>query len=156
MSRNKKISSDEKETAIEALREHGTMQYASKICGVTVRTLNEEMRRSEVFKRRVIEAREEGKRNRGDKALQFISDVAEGKVEVKMPQLTANLAIANWAIAGFRGATKVEGNIQHDIRYYTAVPRPKYDEIEAPKIKILDKPKEICNNSVEEVIEESE
>ncbi len=146
---SQKITHDQKETAIEALREHGTMQYAAKISGVAIRTLNLEMTRSAVFKRRVLEAREEGKLNRGDKSIQFISDVAEGKVEVKMPQLTANLAIANWAVPGFRGESKVSGRIEHDVRVITAVPRPKYDEIEASKIKItVDKPK-----SVEDVVE---
>lgn len=131
-----KITHDEKETAIEALKEHGTMQYAAKICGVTVKTLNNEMRRSSIFKHRVLEAREEGKRNMGDEQIDFIHSVAKGEVEVKMPRLTAALAIANWVVPGFRGTTKVEGNIQHDVRVITAVPRPKY--IESPEVKVIE------------------
>ncbi len=150
----RKISSDEKEAAIEALREHGTMQYASKICGVTVRTLNEEMRRSEVFKRRVLEAREEGKRVIADKAIEMIKLYASGDVlKTDRNVLTANIALANAYEPGFRGQTVVQGRIEHDVRVITAVPRPKYDEIEAPKIKVLDKPKEKSHNTVEDVIE---
>jgi len=64
-----KLNNEIKEQAIEALKERGTMQYASKVCGVSVRTLNDEMRRSEIFKRRVLEARTEGKQNIADTAL---------------------------------------------------------------------------------------
>ena len=137
----RKINHDVKETCIEALREHGTMPYASKICGVSVRTLNLEMLRSAVFKRRVLEAREEGKRNMGDEQIDFIHSVAKGEIEVKMPRLTAALAIANWVVPGFRGATTVQGQVDHNIRVITAVPRPKYDETSSvPKVTILKKP----------------
>ena len=149
----KKISHDEKETCIEALREHGTMQYASKICGKSVRTLNEEMRRSEVFKRRVLEAREEGKRNIADKAIELIKSYAYGENEDKTDRnrLTAAIALANAYEPGFRGTTQVQGRIQHDVKVITAVPRPKY-EIEEPKRKLLDKGKK-KPYTVEEVIE---
>ncbi len=133
-----KLTQEVKEKALEALRERGTMQYAAKVAGVAVRTLRNEMKRSEVFKRRVEEAREDGKQTISDKNLQFVQDVAEGKTEVKMPQLTANLAILNWALPGFRGTTNVQGKIEHNVRVITAVPRPKYDELEAPPIvKVL-------------------
>jgi len=130
-----KINGDQKETAIETIRIHGTMKAGAEAAGVSVRTLNEEMRRSAIFKRRILEAREEGKQNLGDGKLQFINDVADGKIDVKMPRLTAALAIANWSIPGFRGATTVQGKIDHDVRVITAVPRPNY---ELPKVEVLD------------------
>lgn len=175
----KKITHDVKETALEALKVHGTMQYASKICGVSVRTLNEEMRRSEVFKRRVLEARAEGKVNIADRAIELIKSYAYGEMDMvcidckgtgRQPisgidapcpickgaghvimktdrnRLTAAIALANAYEPGFRGQTIVQGRIDHDVRVITAVPRPKYDEIEAPKIKVLDK-------GIEEIIE---
>ncbi len=154
--RNTKITHDEKETALEALKVHGTMQYAAKITGVSVRTLNEEMKRSEVFRRRVMEAREEGKRNLGDEQIEFIKSVAAGEVEVKMPRLTAALSLANWAVQGFRGTTNVQGKIEHDVRVITAVPRPKYDELEAPKVKVLKEGKLTVEENIEGVAVETE
>ena len=150
----KKINHDVKETCIAALREHGTMQYASKICGVSVRTLNEEMRRSEVFKRRVLEARAEGKTNIADKAIELIKAYAYGENTEKTDRnrLTAAIALANAYEPGFRGQTIVQGKISHDVRVITAVPRPKYQIIE-PEKKLLDKGKDKGYNSIEEVIE---
>ena len=138
MGRNQTITHDEKETAIDALREHGTMQYASKVCGISVRTLNEEMRRSEVFKRRVLEARAEGKINIADRAIDLIKSYAYGEVDKKdtdRNRLTAAIALANAYEPGFRGTTNVQGKIEHDVRVITAVPRPKY--LDTPKITLL-------------------
>ncbi len=148
-----KISHDEKETAIAAMREHGTMLYGAKAAGVTVRTLNEEMRRSLIFKQRVLEAREEGKRNIADKAIEMIKQIASGEMlKTDRNVLTANIALANAYEPGFRGTTVIQGRVEHDVRVITAVPRPKYGEIEAPKIKVLDKGKE-KPHTVEDVIE---
>jgi len=150
----KKLNHELKEQVIDALRYHGTLRYASKVCGVSVRTLNEEMRRSEIFKRRVDEARLEGKVNMGDEQLDFIHSVAAGEIEVKMPRLTAALSIANWSVPGFRGInqTKVTGSIDHRlIPVKTAVPRPKY-QIIGPEKKLLDKGKK-KPYTVEDVIE---
>ena len=137
-----KINHDVKETAIEALREHGTMQYAAKICGLTVRTLNNEMQRSDVFKRRVLEAREEGKRNIADKAIELIKTYAYGENEEKTDRnrLTAAIALANAYEPGFRGVTTIQGRVDHDVRVISAVPRPRYDEVETPRVTILPKP----------------
>ncbi len=135
-----KITHDQKETAIEALREHGTMQYASKICGVSVRTLNEEMRRSEVFRRRVIEARTEGKMNMADNAIELIKSYAYGeydKKETDRNRLTAAIALANAYEPGFRGTTMIQGKIEHDIKVITSVPRPHYKELDTPKIRVI-------------------
>uniref|UniRef100_A0A6M3LN42 Uncharacterized protein n=1 Tax=viral metagenome TaxID=1070528 RepID=A0A6M3LN42_9ZZZZ len=150
----KKINHEVKEAAIEALRYHGTMQYAAKVCGVSVRTLNEEMRRSEVFKRRVLEARAEGKSNIADRAIELIKSYAFGENTEKTDRnrLTAAIALANAYEPGFRGTTQVQGRIDHDIRVLSAVPRPKY-QIAVEKPKELDKGKGKPYNSVEEVIE---
>ena len=132
-----KITHDAKETAIEALREHGTMQYASRICGVSVRTLNEEMRRSAIFKKRVLGAREEGKRNIADRAIDLIKAYAYGENTEKTDRnrLTAAIALANAYEPGFRGVTTIQGKVAHDVRVITAVPRPKYEvTVENPKL----------------------
>ena len=144
-----KISNDIKEAAIEALREYGTMNYAAKISGVTVRTLNKEMLRSEVFKRRVLEARNEGKQNIADKAIEMIKLYASGTLaKTDRNVLTANIALANAYEPGFRGTTNVQGKIEHDVRVITAVPRPNYGQIET-KIPV----KLLKNKSIEETIE---
>ena len=150
----RKLDHQKKEEAIEALRYHGTMQYAAKIVGVSVKTLNEEMRRSEVFKRRVLEARAEGKTNIADRAIELIKSYAFGENTEKTDRnrLTAAMALANAYEPGFRGTTNVQGRIEHDVKVISAVPRPKY-QITEPEKKKLDKPKEEVYNSVEDVIE---
>ncbi len=142
-----KITHDEKETALEAMREHGTMQYGAKIAGVTVKTLNNEMRRSEVFRRRVVEARAEGKVNIADKAIELIKAYAYGENEEKTDRnrLTAAIALANAYEPGFRGVTTIQGRVDHDVRVITAVPRPKY--IEAVEVKEIKVSKRLENGS---------
>lgn len=156
----KKIDTDIKEACIEALRVHGTMQYAAKISGVTVRTLNKEMLRSEVFKRRVLEARAEGKQNIADQAIEMIKLYASGKVlKTDRNVLTANIALANAYEPGFRGTTNVQGKIEHDVRVITAVPRPKYDELEAPKtpkVKLLKSKTPTVEDAIEGVAVETD
>ena len=71
-----RINADQKETAIETIRIHGTMKAGAEAAGVNVRTLNEEMRRSAIFKKRVLEAREEGKKNVADNAIDRIKEYA--------------------------------------------------------------------------------
>lgn len=134
----KKLNADIKEAVIDALKIHGTMQYASKLCNISVRTLNEEMRRSEVFRRRVLEARAEGKVNIADKAIELIKSYAYGENTEKTDRnrLTAAIALANAYEPGFRGVSQVAGRIEHDVRVITAVPRPKYEEL--PPSKIID------------------
>ena len=136
----KKIDHDQKETAIEAVKSEGTMLAGAKAAGITVRTLNNEMNRSEVFKRRILAARVEGYRNIADKAIEMIKLYASGDVlKTDRNVLTANIALANAYEPGFRGQTVVQGKIDHDVRVITAVPRPNYQIIE-PEKKLLDKP----------------
>ena len=136
-----RISGDQKETAVEAIRIHGTMKAGAEAAGVSIRTLNEEMRRSAIFKRRVLEAREEGKRNVADNAVDRIKEYAFNPPDkTDRNVLTAAIALANAYEPGFRGTTTIQGKIDHDVRVITAVPRPRYDEVGKPKIEILDNP----------------
>ncbi len=136
----KKINPDVKESCIEALKIHGTMQYAAKVCGVSVRILNEEMRRSEVFRRRVLEARAEGKANIADKAIELIKNYAYGENTEKTDRnrLTAAIALANAYEPGFRAPTNVSGETIHSIKVVTGVPRPKA-VVEPLERKLLNK-----------------
>ncbi len=140
----RKMTPEVKEIVIETLKTEGTMLAAAKAAGVIVKTLNNEMNRSEVFKRRVLAAREEGYRNIADKAVERIKEYAfvpPDKTDRNV--LTAAIALANWAQPGFRGVTTVQGRVDHDVRVITAVPRPKYDVIvEEPKPKQIDNPKD--------------
>lgn len=139
------MNQEVKEIVLAAMREHGTMQYGAKAAGVSVRTLNNEMNRSAVFKRRLLEAREEGKRNIADKAIEMIRLYASGTVpKTDRNVLTANIALANAYEPGFRGTTTIQGRVEHDIRVITAVPRPKYEEI----ITIV-KPKQLKKGELE-------
>ena len=134
-----KMTHDAKEACIEALKSEGIMQAGAKAAGVIVRTLNNEMNRSEVFKRRVLAAREEGKRNIADRAIELIKVYAFGENAERTDRnrLTAAIALANAYEPGFRGQSIVQGHIQHDVKIITAVPRPKYD-IEAIEVKAIE------------------
>lgn len=139
-----RITHDQKETALEALRLKGTMKAAADAAGVDKKTLYNEMRRSAVFKKHIIEAREEGKLFKADEALQIVYDIASGNIQVKQPQLTAALAILNWIEPGFRGTQKLEGQIQHNLKVQPWLPRPKYGELSPPKKQI-----ESHNNTID-------
>jgi hypothetical protein len=129
----RKLNHETKELCLEDLKLNGTLQHASKVCGVAVRTLNEEMKRSEVFRRRVNEARLEGRVQVADRAVEMIKQIASGTMaKTDRNVLTANIALANAYEPGFRGVTVVQGKVDHNVRVITAVPRPKY-QIEAPK-----------------------
>ncbi len=162
-----KINGDQKETAIEAIKINGTMKAGAAAAGVSVRTLNEEMRRSAIFKRRILEAREEGKRNVADNAIDRIKEYAfNPPLKTDRNGLTAAIALANAYEPGFRGTTTVQGKIDHDVRVITAVPRPNYEVLDnhpkkmlqsnkrTKKIDILDKDGNLIGaQTVEEAIE---
>ena len=134
----RRVNADQKETAIETIRIHGTMKAGAEAAGVSVGTLNEEMRRSAIFKRRILEAREEGKRNMADNAINRIKEYAfNPPLKTDRNVLTAAIALANAYEPGFRGTTTVQGKIDHDVRIITAVPRPNY-ELPPPKITIAE------------------
>ena len=140
MGRNQKITHTEKETALETIKERGTMKAGALAAGISVRSLNEEMRRSEVFKRRVMEARAEGYNRLADDARQLVIDYMMGKyAKTDRNQLTAAIALLNAYEPGFRGTTTIQGRVEHDIRVITAVPRPKYAELpETRKVKVIE------------------
>ena len=144
------ITSNQKETAIEAIRELGTLKAGAAVAGMDVKTLRAERKRSAVFDRRVKDALEEGHTNLADNAVQLIIDYANGVYEkTDRNRLTAAIALANWAQPGFRGTTNVQGKVEHNVRVITAVPRPKYDEIGTTKVLAIDKPEDKVYNERE-------
>lgn len=151
-----KITTKQKEVAIEAIRELGTLKAGAKVAGMDVKTLRAERKRSAVFDRRIKDALEEGHINLADNAVQLIVDYANGVYEkTDRNRLTAAIALANWAQPGFRGTTQVSGKIDHDIRVLSAVPRPRYLPEGKTKVLSIDKPKDKAHNkkTVEDVIE---
>jgi hypothetical protein len=128
------VSLVQKDTALEAIRTHGTMKAGAAAAGVSVRTLNQEMLKSALFKRRVLDAREEGKRNIADQAIDVIKGYAFNTPDkTDRNKLTAAIALANAFMPGFRGATQIQGHIEHDVRVITAIPRPDYKALPEPK-----------------------
>jgi hypothetical protein len=135
-----RLSHDQKEQSLAGMRLLGTKKAGALAANVTVEKLNEEIKKSAVFRKRANEALTSGKSNLADNALEVISTYAlNPPPKTDRNQLTAAIALANAFIPGFRGATTVQGKIDHDVRVISAVPRPKY-EIEKPKIEVLDKP----------------
>ena len=169
-----RMSHDAKEQALAGMRLLGTKKAGALAANIPIEKLNEEIKKSAVFKKRANEALTSGKFNLADNALDVIREYAygdmirecpickgsgktkksvdgelgeckfcdgKGSVEVKTDRnkLTAAIALANAFIPGFRGATTVQGRIDHDVRVITAVPRPNYQIIE-PEKKLLDKP----------------
>ena len=123
-----------KETAIEVVKAKGTLKSGAAAAGVTYQTIWNEMKRSPIFARRMQDAQSEGKSAVGDKAVEAIKEIAsENNIKDIRSRLTANLALANWAVPGFRGETRVSGRIEHNIQVRTAIPRPRYVELEKPK-----------------------
>jgi hypothetical protein len=134
------VSLVQKDKALEAIRTHGTMKAGAAAAGVSVRTLNQEMLKSNLFKRRVLDAREEGKRNIADQAIDVIKGYAfDTPLKTDRNKLTAAIALANAFMPGFRGATQIQGHIEHDVRVITAIPRPDYKSLPEGK-KALRKP----------------
>ena len=134
-----RLNHDTKEQALAGMRLLGTKKAGALAANITVEKLNEEIKKSAVFKKRANEALTSGKSNLADNALEVISTYAlNPPPKTDRNQLTAAIALANAFIPGFRGATTVQGKIDHDVRVITAVPRPDYDKL--PKVEVLDKP----------------
>jgi len=129
------VTHNQKEAAIEAIRELGTLKAGAKVAGIDVKTLRAERKRSKIFDNRINDALNEGRERMGDESIQFIKDVRDGVYEkTDRNRLTAAIALANWIVTGFRGTTQVQGKIDHELRVLTAVPRPKYVEDRKPKL----------------------
>lgn len=128
-----RLSHAQKEQILEALRRDGTLKAGAVAAGVEVKAIMAEMKTSLIFQRRIAEARDEGRQSISDTAIQLMRDYLDGKYEkTDRNRLTAAIALANAFLPGFRGSTRVEGKIEHNVRVLTAVPRPKYDELPAP------------------------
>ena|SRR3990167_178268 len=137
------MNHDGKETAIEFVRATGILKSGAKAAGVTYQTLRNEIRRSPIFAKRIYEAQQDGKAEVGDKAVENIKELGSEKNRDVRSRLTANLALANWAVPGFRGESKVTGTFEHNIRIKSAIPRPRYAEVTEVPPKQLEQEEEI-------------
>ena len=124
-----RMNHDQKEIAIEFVRATGILKTGANAAGVTYQTLRNEVKRSPIFERRIKEAQTDGKAEVGDKAIENIKTIGSEDNKDVRSRLTANLALANWVVPGFRGETRITGTLEHNIRIKSAVPRPRYDEI---------------------------
>ena len=132
-----RISHDQKEQCLAGMRLLGTKKAGALAAGLSIEDLSAELKKSAVFRKRAQEALTSGKSSLADNALEIITNYAlNPPPKTDRNQLTAAIALANAFIPGFRGATTVQGRIDHDVRVITAVPRPKYDELPLPKITI--------------------
>ena len=133
-----RLSHDAKEQALAGMRLLGTKKAGALAANTSIEKLNEEIKKSAVFRKRANEALTSGKSNLADNALEVISTYAlKPPLKTDRNQLTAAIALCNAFIPGFRGATTVQGKIDHDVRVITAVPRPKYEVLDNPPKKML-------------------
>lgn len=137
------MNHDEKETAIECIKVNGTLKSGALAAGVSTYLLKQEITRSPIFARRIAEAKTNGMEEVGETAVKNIKWIASVENKDIRSRLTANLALANWAVPGFRGESKISGRIEHDIRVVSSVPRPIYKSIKVEKpeeteIKLLE------------------
>ena len=131
------MNSESKELVLNALKTYGTLKATAFFTKVSISDIKEEMKKHAVFRKRVNEALKEGRENITDEALDKIREfVMNPPVKTDRNQLTAAIALANAYLPGFKGTSKVEGHIEHDIKVITGVPRPNYTQIEAPKPEI--------------------
>lgn len=134
-----RLSHDKKEQVLAGMRLLGTKKAGATAADISIEKLNEEIKKSAIFKKRVSDAIAIGKSNLGDNALEVISTYAlNPPPKTDRNQLTAAIALANAFIPGFKGATTVQGKIDHNIKVLSAVPRPTY--LPPPKVTI-EKPK---------------
>jgi hypothetical protein len=120
------LSKDQTTKVLDALKEHGTYAMAAQAIGTSTSHLYQERKRSKKFRLQCDKAIEQGKTTVADKALSIIQDIALGDKSKDQQRLIAALALANAFIAGFRGVSKTEGHVKHDINVITSVPRPNY------------------------------
>ncbi len=130
------LNHEAKEQIVNAVWVNGTLESATSK-DITMESIQAEMKRSAVFKKRIRKALEESKGMLIDEARALVRDYMRGKYDkTDRNRLTAAIALLNAYEPGFKGATTVLGKIQHDVRVITAVPRPKYDEVEGPKVRV--------------------
>lgn len=131
----KQMTISQKRVFLEALERLGTKKAACSEAGVSHWTVRSEELASAIFRRRVIEAKQAGVTHMADEALERIRAIASGELKSDRTVLTANLSLANAFEAGFKGTTRIEGSVSHNVRVLTSIPRPAY--IDAPKAKEL-------------------
>src|SRR3990167_701371 len=135
-----RLTHDKKEHILAGMRLLGTKKAGALAAGLSIEVLNTEIKKSAVFRKRVNEALTSGKSSLADNALEVITNYAlNPHPKTDRNQLTAAIALANAFIPGFRGATTVQGKIDHDVRVITAVPRPNYQitVVEPKKLKTV-------------------
>jgi hypothetical protein len=136
-----RLTHKQKEDILDFIKIYGTLKTASQESSIPLEVIKEEIKKSAVFRKRVLEARQEGKQNLAEQAIDKIREYAlTPPIKTDRNQLTAAIALANAYEVGFRGTSKVEGHIEHDVKVITAVPRPKYEALPEP-VKQIDKPK---------------
>ena len=183
-----RLSHDQKEQALAGIRLLGTKKSGAAAANITIEKINAEIKKSAIFKKRVNEALQTGKGDLGDGGLMLVADYAFGRctechglgniegekclecdstgklVKTDRNRLTAAIALSNAFIPGFRGATTVQGKIDHDIIIKPWLPRsenpkvtidkPDKKRLRAGKKRIYDdKGEYIGVQTVEEVIE---
>ncbi|MDD5551514.1 MAG: hypothetical protein PHS34_09660 [Candidatus Omnitrophica bacterium] len=137
------MDNEQKTIFIAAVKCFGTLKAGAKVANVGIEAVKQEMKKHAVFRKRVQEALKEGRENITDEALDKIREyVMNPPAKTDRNQLTAAIALANAYLPGFKGTSKVEGRIEHDVRVISAVPRPNYDQIEAPKKITIEPTKE--------------
>jgi hypothetical protein len=156
-----RLTKEQKDKIILSIRERGVKRDGCESVGITIHQLNDEIKLHKVFRKEVNEAVKEGRQNLADRGQQYLADVIDGKIaKSDKNAVTAAIAFNNAYTDGFKGKTTVQGNINHDVRVISAVPRPKYDElktevtvseIDKQKLKELNSGKPI--NTVDKVIE---
>lgn len=125
----KTLTHDQKELILNAVSQYGTVVAGAKAAGLTVADVHNEMKHSSVFKKRISQARQEGRIKMADQAFHIITAMAMGQLKGDKNQLTAAIAINNAYEPGFKGTSRVEGRIDHNVRVLTAIPRPQYNKI---------------------------
>jgi hypothetical protein len=134
------LSKEQKDTIIYHIRERGVKLDGCKAVKITIHELNDEMKKHKVFAKEVHEAVKEGNANLADRGKEYLANVIDGELpKSDRNAVTSAIAALNAYEPGFKGTSKVEGTISHDIRVITAVPRPNYEIVE-PEKKLLDKP----------------
>ncbi len=123
------MSHDQKEVSIEFVRAKGTLKAGAEAAGITYQTLRNEIKRSPLFEKRIREAQIDGTGEIGETAVDNIKFIASEDNKDIRSRLTANIALANWTVPGFRGESKRRIDIEHNIRVTSAVPRPNYKEL---------------------------
>ena len=134
-----RLNHDQKEQCLAGMRLLGTKKAGALAANIPIEKLNEEIKKSAVFRKRVNEAKAIGKSNLGESGLDVIIEYAlNPPPKTDRNRLTAAIALCNAFVPGFKGISTVQGKIDHDVRVITAVPRPNYQIIE-PEKKLLDK-----------------